>query len=73
MKVAVTALTIFTITTNLSSIHWHGGADDRLIEQYKDYSYITLGNTASDEEGEELFWDEIYEKGYGLANHKAGR
>lgn len=68
VKFVVTALAIFTITTNLGSIHWNMVSDDELIEQYKECSYITLSNTGYDDRNEELFWNKIYEEQYEAAN-----
>ncbi|MDE6252985.1 MAG: hypothetical protein K2M78_10180 [Lachnospiraceae bacterium] len=68
VKFVVTALAIFTITTNLGSIHWNMVSDDELIEQYKECSYITLANTDYDDRNEELFWNKIYEEEYEVVN-----
>ena len=65
LKIIVTGLTIFTISTNISRGYWNIKDDDEIIEQYKDCNYITLGNTGFDDGyGEELFWNKVYSEQY---------
>ena len=65
LKIIVTALTIFTISTNISRGYWNIKEDDAIIKQYKDCNYITLGNTGVDDGyGEELFWNKVYSEQY---------
>lgn len=68
-KIIVTALTIVTLSTNLSSIHWNALSDDELIEPYKDCIYIDLRNTGSgDYSNEEAFWNNVYATKYDRIN-----
>ncbi len=68
-KIIVTALTIVTLSTNLSSIHWNALSDDELIEPYKDCIYINLRNTGSgDYSNEEAFWNNVYANKYDRIN-----
>ena len=65
LKVIVTGLTIFTISTSAGRGYWNIKEDDGIINQYKDYNYITLGNTGIDDgNGEKIFWNKMYSEQY---------
>ena len=81
LKVLATAMTIFTITTNLSSIQGNLLTSSNLLENHYDNYYfgvISLGNSFEEDEyffiedGEESaeskFWSELYENEYNTIN-----
>lgn len=73
LSVLAAALTVFTITTNLSSIHGNLLTSSDLLEQHDSdfyFSVILQGNTMEEdlESAERTFWDELYDNEYNTIN-----
>lgn len=68
LKAVATALTIFTIATNLSSIQGNLFADGGFLKPYYHESYLTLQTNDYDDTAEYTFWKELYEKEYNAIN-----
>lgn len=55
---------VFTITTNISSIHNNLFTNEHLLEEYYDANYFTVKTTDFNAEKEEAFWNKLYKNEY---------
>lgn len=55
---------VFTITTNISSIHNDLFTNEHLLEEYYDSNYFTIKSADFNVEKEEAFWNKLYKNEY---------
>ena len=55
---------VFTIITNISSIHNNLFTNEHLLEEYYDANYFTVKTTDFNAEKEEAFWNKLYKNEY---------
>lgn len=68
LKLVACIATIFTISTNISSIQGNLFADENLLKAYKAANYFTVQSSELDFDKEKEFWDILYEKEYSTLN-----